>query len=92
MPTPAELADMVFAPNEEGWYSLSIPASAFDDDAALGTFQFTDMQRIAVAVRRDYGTGGTAGQQVTAEDGGIFYSQSFDNVSISVGGPYSFPE
>ena len=92
VPTPAELADMGFAPNEEGWYSLSIPASAFDDDAALGTFQFTDMQRIAVAVRRDYGTGGTAGQQVTAEDGGIFYSQSFDNVSISVGGPYSFPE
>lgn len=92
VPSPTELDEMGFAPNDEGWYSLSVPASAFDDDAAIGTFAFTDMQRIGIAVRRNYGSGGTSGEQVTEADGGVFYSLSFDNAKISVGGPYSFPE
>lgn len=92
VPSPTELADMGFEANAEGWYNLSIPASVFDDDAAPGSFALTDLQRVGVAVRRNYGTGGTAGVQVTEADGGVFYSQSFDNLIITVGGPYSYPE
>ncbi|WP_421876672.1 IPT/TIG domain-containing protein [Marinoscillum sp.] len=90
VPTPTELTDLGFSPDENGWWNLSIPAALFDDDAALGTFAFTDMQRIGVAVRRNYGSGGTAGAQVTEADGGVFYSQSIDNVILTVGGPYSY--
>lgn len=92
VPTPSELEGMGFSPDENGWWNLSIPASAFDDDAAIGSFAFTDVQRFGVAVRRNYGSGGTAGAQVTEADGGVFYAMSFDNAIISVGGPYSFPE
>lgn len=89
-PSPTELAELGFEADAKGWYHLSIPATLFDDDAALGTFAFTDMQRIGVVVRRNYGTGGTSGEQHTEAGGGVFYSQSFDNALISVGGPYSF--
>lgn len=90
--TVAELNEMGFEPNADGWYSISVPATVFDDDAAIGTFAFTDMQRFGIAVRRNYGSGGTAGVQITEADGGVFYSQSVDNARITVGGPYSFPE
>ena len=89
-PTPTELTELGFAADDNGWWNLSIPATLFDDDAALGTFAFTDLQRVGVAVRRNYGSGGTAGQQVTEADGGVFYSQSVDNVIVTVGGPYSY--
>lgn len=92
VPSPTELADLGFSANADGWWNLSIPAALFDDDAALGTFAFTDMQRFGIAVRRNYGSGGTAGVQVTEADGGVFYAQSFDNAIITVGGPYSYPE
>jgi hypothetical protein len=83
--------DSISSPNAKGWYNLSIPANVFVDDAAIGVLAFTDMQRIAVAVRRNYGTGGTAGVQVTEADGGVYYSLSVDNTFITVGGPYSWP-
>ncbi|MEQ8472222.1 MAG: IPT/TIG domain-containing protein [Marinoscillum sp.] len=92
VPTPTELAELGYEAGANGWWNLSIPAALFDDDAALGTFAYTDMQRFGIAVRRNYGSGGTAGVQVTEADGGILYTQSFDNAIITVGGPYSYPE
>lgn len=90
IPTVTSFAEMELEPNEDGWYSLSFPAEIFTNGAALGTHAFTDMQRVGVAPRRNYGTGGTAGVQVTEADGGVFYATSFDNLVITVGGPYSY--
>lgn len=80
------LTDMGFEPDENGWYDISVPATLFDDDAALGTFEFGDFLRFGVIARRNYGSGATL--PLTAENGGVFWSMSFDNVSVSVGGPH----
>ncbi|MEP4531525.1 MAG: IPT/TIG domain-containing protein [Cyclobacteriaceae bacterium] len=81
------LTDMGFAPDENGWYDISVPATLFDDDAALGTFEFGQMLRFGVIARRNYGSGTTL--PLTAENGGVFWSMSFDDVTVSVGGPHS---
>ncbi|TRX60199.1 hypothetical protein FNH22_09125 [Fulvivirga sp. M361] len=85
--TIKELTDMGFMPDENGWYDLSVPATLFTDDAALGTFAFGDLLRFGLASRRNYGSGTTL--PLSADNGGVFWSMSFDNVSISVGGPHS---
>ncbi len=87
------LTEAGFTPNNDGWYDLSIPASQFDDDAAIGTFDFRNMLRHAVVVRRNYGSG--LGDEfpldgMGTDDSAEFWSLSFDNVSISIGGPHSF--
>lgn len=74
--------------NEDGWYDLSIPATAFSQDAALGTFEFKDMKSYGVNARRNYGSGTEL--PLSAENGGVFWTMSFDNVHISIGGPHSF--
>lgn len=91
-PTAADLAEWGIEAVENEWINVSVPVSVFDDAAEPGTFVMTDMQRIGVVVRRNYGAGGTAGQQVTAEMGGVFYALSFDNARLSVGGPYSYED
>ncbi|MDW3212017.1 MAG: IPT/TIG domain-containing protein [Reichenbachiella sp.] len=87
-PTMKEIHDLGFEADENGWYNLSVPATLFDDDAAIGTFAFKDMKRYAVAQRRNYGAG-TALPLSTA-GGGVHATLSFDNVSISLGGPLSY--
>ncbi|PIB34266.1 hypothetical protein BFP72_01870 [Reichenbachiella sp. 5M10] len=87
-PTLQEIHDMGYEADENGWYSLSVPATAFDDDAAIGTFDFKDMTRYAVAQRRNYGTG--TALPLGPDTGSILATLSFDNVSISIGGPLSY--
>lgn len=74
-------------PDENGWLDLSVPATLFDDDASLGTFDFGDMLRYGISARRNYGSGTEL--PLSAENGGVFYTMSFDNLSISIGGPHS---
>ncbi|MCV9387310.1 IPT/TIG domain-containing protein [Reichenbachiella ulvae] len=87
-PTLQDLSDMGFEANEDGWISISVPATLFEDRAALGEFSFADMNRIGVSVRRAYGGGTTL--PLSDDPDAIFYSMSFDNVSVSIGGPVSF--
>lgn len=97
----SELTAAGYTADENGWYSLSFPVSelggsgtmftqagtTWDDLPALDQFQ-----RLAVVVRRNYGTGGSDGVQLTGAEGGVFYALSFDNIFISKGGPaYPLP-
>ncbi|MCW0483930.1 IPT/TIG domain-containing protein [Gaoshiqia sediminis] len=90
IPTVSDLAKLGGTPNEDGWYNLNIPMTSFIDDAEIGTFEMSQMQRFGVEVQRSYGTGGTNGVPLTEADGGVFYSLSFDNARLSIGGPYLF--
>jgi hypothetical protein len=79
-PTPSALAEIGATPNEDGWYTLSIPFDMFTDAGPKGGASWADydldqMTRYAIASRR-------------AHDGP--YSMSIDNVFISRGGPYNF--
>jgi len=82
-PTPSSLADLGYAADENGWFTLSINFDEFvesgarDDAGSWSVYDQADMTRFAMASRRDY----------TGE-----YSLSFDNLFITRGGPYSFPE
>ncbi|SHK15979.1 IPT/TIG domain-containing protein [Reichenbachiella agariperforans] len=86
--TMKELLDMGFAPDENGWQNVSVPASLFVDRAGLEEFNFGDMNRYGLSVRRAYGGGTTL--PLSSDPDAIFYSLSYDNASISVGGPASF--
>lgn len=90
IPTVSDFAKLGVTPNEDGWYHLNIPMTSFIDDAEIGTFEMSQMQRFGVEVQRSYGTGGTNGVPLTEADGGVFYSLSFDNARLSIGGPYLF--
>ncbi|WP_420582287.1 IPT/TIG domain-containing protein [Reichenbachiella sp.] len=87
-PTMKEIHDLGYEADENGWYSLSVPATLFDDDAALGTFAFKDMKRYAVAQRRNYGVG--TALPLSTSGGAVHATLSFDNISISLGGPLSY--
>lgn len=84
-PTLKELTDLGGEPDENGWISVSAPASLFVDRADLGTFEFTTMNRIGLAVRRNYGSGTTL--PLSDDPNAVFYSLSFDNANVSIGGP-----
>lgn len=89
--TLPELQAASDGPDANGWYSASFPVSGFVDfDNQPGDFDLTQMQRINVSTRRNYGTGGTAGVQLDGSEGGIPYSFSFDNLIVTIGGPYSY--
>lgn len=81
------LTDAGYEPNDDGWYDLSIPATEFTADAALGTFEFTEMLRYGIVARRNYGSGTVDPYK---DNGGVFWTMSFDNLSISIGGPHSY--
>ncbi|UXP32770.1 IPT/TIG domain-containing protein [Reichenbachiella agarivorans] len=87
-PTWIGLEAMGYTPDENGWWSLSIPLSMFvDGSLTIDNFDAEQVQRFGIANRRNYGTGGTAGVTVTAADGGVLATTSFDNAIITVGGP-----
>lgn len=86
--TIKEIKDLGFEPNADGWYSLSVPATVFDDDAALGSLPFNQMTRYAVAQRRNYGVG--TALPLSETTGSILATLSFDNVSLSIGGPLTY--
>jgi hypothetical protein len=79
-PTPSALEEIGATPNEDGWYTLSIPFDMFQDagpkgGASWANYDIDQMTRFAIASRRTY-------------DGP--YSLSIDNVFISRGGPIDF--
>ncbi|MEL7146476.1 MAG: IPT/TIG domain-containing protein [Bacteroidota bacterium] len=82
-PTPSDLADMGFEKDENGWYQLSITFDKFIEGGARSNagswnvYDIDQMTRFAVASRRNY-------------EGP--YALSFDNLFITRGGPYSFPQ
>lgn len=84
-PTLKELTDLGGEADANGWISVSAPASLFIDRADLGTFEFTTMNRIGLAVRRNYGSGTTL--PLSDDPNAVFYSLSFDNANVSIGGP-----
>ncbi|MFY0626984.1 MAG: hypothetical protein JXR07_11850 [Reichenbachiella sp.] len=73
------------AADKNGWISVSASASLFIDRADLGTFEFTEMNRIGIAARRNYGAGTTL--PLSDDPNAVFYSLSFDNANVSIGGP-----
>ncbi len=82
-PTPSLLSDMGYEANADGWYQLSV---SFDDMVESGpsggagswdVYDVSTMTRFAIASRREH-----AGE----------YSLSLDNIFLTRGGPYSFPE
>ncbi len=88
--TAAYLTEKGYTADENGWWTVSIPFSEFNSGSLLITeWANADIQRFGIANRRDYGTGGTKGVTVTAEDGGILATTSFDNAIITIGGPAS---
>ncbi len=87
-PTWIQLESLGFAPDENGWWDLSIPLDLFDDSFDISTLNFSEMTRYAISIRRNYGSGTEL--PLTAEQGAIYSTLSFDNVIISIGGPYSF--
>ncbi|MGB3465989.1 MAG: hypothetical protein WBA74_11995, partial [Cyclobacteriaceae bacterium] len=82
-PTPSGLTDLGYTADENGWYSLTISFDKFissgprDNAGSWDVYDVDQMTRFAIASRREY-------------DGE--YSLSFDNLFITRGGPYSFPE
>ncbi|MEQ8238371.1 MAG: IPT/TIG domain-containing protein [Cyclobacteriaceae bacterium] len=82
-PTPSGLTDLGYAADENGWYALSISFDQFiesgprDGAGSWAVYSADQMTRFALASRREH-----AGE----------YSLSFDNLFITKGGPYSFPE
>ena len=82
-PTPSGLTDLGYAADENGWYTLSISFDKFiesgakDGAGSWNVYAADQMTRFAMASRREH-----AGD----------YSLSFDNLFITKGGPYSFPQ
>ncbi len=82
-PTPSKLSDLGYEMDENGWYALSINFDQFvesgprDNAGSWAVYSVDQMTRYALASRREH-----AGP----------YSLSMDNIFITRGGPYSFPE
>jgi hypothetical protein len=86
----AELDQYSKGPDANGWYEASFPVSLFTDWTDIGTYSIGDFQRISVTARRDYGEGGSLGVPLDGTEGSIAHSLSFDNLIVTIGGPYSF--
>lgn len=86
-PSVSKLTSMGFEADANGWWDLSIPATEFDDANPLGTYDFANLRKYSIAARRDYGLGTILPLE---QNGGEFYTLSFDNISLSIGGPHSF--